>query len=74
VYGCFFDDTFGLSVRDTIGIDQITFEIDYPHQDSTWPDSRAIVESFAEMLTDDELRKVVRDNAYAMLGVTRDAA
>jgi predicted TIM-barrel fold metal-dependent hydrolase len=70
VYGCFFDDTFGLSVRDTIGIEQITFEIDYPHQDSTWPNSRAVVESFAPMLTDAELCMIVRDNAYAMLGVT----
>ena len=70
VYGCFFDDTFGLAVRDQIGIDQITFEVDYPHQDSTWPNSKAIVESFAPMLTDDELQKVVHDNAYAMLGLT----
>ena len=30
----------------------------------------AIVESFAPMLTDDELRKIVHDNAYEMLGIT----
>jgi predicted TIM-barrel fold metal-dependent hydrolase len=74
VYGCFFDDTFGLSVRDEIGIEQITFEIDYPHQDSTWPNTRAVVESFSSMLTEDELPKIVRDNAYAMLGLTSAVA
>src|SRR5699024_2466590 len=41
VYGCFFEDDFGISVRDAIGIDQITFEVDYPHQDTTWPDTVA---------------------------------
>ena len=37
VYGCFFEDDYGLRNRDAVGIDQITFECDYPHQDSTWP-------------------------------------
>ena len=37
VYGAFFDDRAGLEARDVIGVDQLTFETDYPHQDSTWP-------------------------------------
>jgi predicted TIM-barrel fold metal-dependent hydrolase len=69
VYGCFFDDSFGLAVRDTIGVDQITFEVDYPHQDSTWPNTMAVVDSFASALRPDELQKILHDNAYAMLGM-----
>jgi len=34
---CFIDDKAGLELRDQIGIDNITWECDYPHSDSTWP-------------------------------------
>src|SRR5262249_29372535 len=69
VYGAFFDDRAGLAARHVIGIDQLTFETDYPHQDSTWPHSVDVVLTFADMLDDDELRKVVHDNGAALLGL-----
>ena len=37
VYGCFFDDAHGLNNIDAVGRDNVTFETDYPHSDSTWP-------------------------------------
>ena len=40
VYGCIFDDETGLRNRDVIGMDQICFETDYPHADSTFPHRR----------------------------------
>jgi predicted TIM-barrel fold metal-dependent hydrolase len=70
VYGAFFDDRAGLAARDVIGIDQLTFETDYPHQDSTWPHTVDTVQSFAGMLDDVELRKVLHDNAATLLGLT----
>ena len=39
VYGCFFADAHGLKSLDAVGVDNITFETDYPHSDSTWPDT-----------------------------------
>ena len=39
-----------------IGVDQITFETDYPHQDSTWPHTHDVVSSFASELSPTELR------------------
>ncbi|MCU1487033.1 MAG: amidohydrolase 2 [Actinomycetia bacterium] len=71
VYGAFFDDVAGLEARNTIGVDQLVFETDYPHQDSTWPNTVATVEAFAPMLDDDELEKVVRGNASRLLGLGR---
>jgi predicted TIM-barrel fold metal-dependent hydrolase len=63
IFGCFFEDDFGLASRDVIGIDQITFESDYPHQDSLWPNTRAYAEQAMTSLTADEIEKVVRRNA-----------
>ena len=66
IFGCIFDDGFGLAVRDTIGIDQITFETDYPHMDSTWPVTASYVAAAFDALTDEELDKVVRSNAIKL--------
>jgi predicted TIM-barrel fold metal-dependent hydrolase len=67
VYGCFFEDDFGLQSRYDIGVDQITFESDYPHQDSTWPNTRAYAERAMKDLPADEIEKIVRGNAITML-------
>jgi predicted TIM-barrel fold metal-dependent hydrolase len=69
VYGCFFDDDFGLAARDVIGLNQIMFETDYPHQDSTWPNSRRLVEEYTQVLTPYELQRILRDNALDMLSI-----
>ena len=70
VYGAFFDDRAGLAARDVIGVDQLTFETDYPHQDSTWPRTLETVRTFSGMLDDSELRKVLHDNAAGLLGLS----
>ncbi len=36
---CFISDRAGVEDRDAIGVDNITWECDYPHSDSTWPNS-----------------------------------
>jgi predicted TIM-barrel fold metal-dependent hydrolase len=69
VYCCFYDDLAGLAARDVIGIDQILFETDYPHQDSTWPKTTESVLTFADRLDDIELHKVLRGNAAQLLGL-----
>jgi predicted TIM-barrel fold metal-dependent hydrolase len=67
VYGCFYDDHAGLALRDSIGVDQIVFETDYPHQDSTWPNTLDTVATFADELSDTELEKILRGNAARLL-------
>lgn len=34
---CFIDDAAGIAMRDRIGVENICWEHDYPHSDSTWP-------------------------------------
>lgn len=63
VWGCFFKDFHGLRSLDVIGEDKVTFETDYPHTDSTWPDTRAIAGRMMAGLTPAVIEKVVRGNA-----------
>jgi predicted TIM-barrel fold metal-dependent hydrolase len=73
VYGCVFDDAIGLCLRDRIGMAQIMFETDYPHGDSTWPDSPAVVEKIAAAaeLSDREVHDLCRGNAIRCYGLER---
>jgi predicted TIM-barrel fold metal-dependent hydrolase len=72
IWGCFFEDDFGLSVRDVIGVDVITFETDYPHQDSTWPNSRAYAEKIMGALSQDEVDRIVRRNAITLFDLPEE--
>ncbi len=36
---CFISDRVGVDERDKIGVDSMTWECDYPHSDSSWPNS-----------------------------------
>jgi predicted TIM-barrel fold metal-dependent hydrolase len=72
VYGCFFRDQHGIASLDAIGVDNVTFETDYPHSDSTWPDTKAIAEEMFAGLDDETMYKIVRGNAIRMLGLDLD--
>jgi predicted TIM-barrel fold metal-dependent hydrolase len=68
VFGCAFDDDFGIAIRGgPLGIDSLTFESDYPHTDSTWPNTKAYAEKALEDYSDEEAHKVIRGNAMRML-------
>jgi predicted TIM-barrel fold metal-dependent hydrolase len=62
MHGCFITDDFGVQNRARIGVDNITWECDYPHSDSHWPHSRKrAAEAFADV-PDDEVHKMVELN------------
>jgi predicted TIM-barrel fold metal-dependent hydrolase len=67
VFGCFFRDEHGIRSLDEVGVDNITFETDYPHTDSTWPDTKAICSGLLADVDDAAVRKIVRGNAIRML-------
>ena len=66
IYGCFFSDAFGLKNIESIGVDNITYESDYPHSDSTWPETRQIAEKQMKDLTEEQIYKIVRGNAIKL--------
>ena len=71
IWGCFIDDVHGLTNRYEVGVDRITWECDYPHSDSNWPNSRKrAVEVFADV-PDDEVARMVEWNARELLHFPR---
>jgi predicted TIM-barrel fold metal-dependent hydrolase len=73
IYGCIFDDETGLKNRDAVGIDQICFETDYPHADSTFPHSEKVAADICAQagLDETETYKLVRGNAIRAFGLER---
>jgi predicted TIM-barrel fold metal-dependent hydrolase len=69
VYSCFFKDAVGVKLIDEVGVDNVVFETDYPHSDSTWPHSReAAAEQFGH-LDQPSIDKIARGNAIRLLGL-----
>ena len=60
---CFHEDAFGLSVRHQVGIDQISWECDYPHADSTWPKSPELLWDSIKDFPVEEIEKISWQNA-----------
>ena len=47
---------------DQIGVDRVVWSSDYPHFESSWPNSRQYVERNFSGLPADTIRKITRDN------------
>jgi predicted TIM-barrel fold metal-dependent hydrolase len=67
VFGCFFRDRHGIESLQSVGVDNTTFETDYPHTDSTWPHTKKVAQELMAGLPDDVVHKLVRGNAIRML-------
>jgi predicted TIM-barrel fold metal-dependent hydrolase len=60
---CFIADPIGIELRNMIGVDNIAWECDYPHSDSSWPEAPEELASVASAVPDDELSKITWENA-----------
>ncbi len=60
---CFIDDAFGVDNRRYLNIDNITWECDYPHSDSTWPHSPEAAMKYLGEVEDVEIDKITHLNA-----------
>ncbi|ETD33306.1 amidohydrolase family protein [Williamsia sp. D3] len=63
IWGCFIADQYGVDNRHRIGIDRLTWECDYPHSDSFWPNSRTVASNMFRDIPSDEVEKIVETNA-----------
>ncbi len=60
---CFIDDSIGIENRHHLNIDNITWECDYPHSDTTWPHSPEMAMKYLAPLSDLEIDKITHQNA-----------
>ncbi|HEX4429565.1 MAG TPA: amidohydrolase family protein [Frankiaceae bacterium] len=60
---CFIADPVGVQLRHLIGMDNISWECDYPHSDSSWPTSAQELEAVTAGVPDDEINKITYENA-----------
>jgi predicted TIM-barrel fold metal-dependent hydrolase len=71
VFGCFTADHHGLHSLKEVGEDNICFETDYPHTDTTWPNSKEYAEKLLADFDEKVAYKVLRGNAIKMLELDR---
>ncbi|MGV0645754.1 amidohydrolase family protein [Mycolicibacterium sp. XJ2546] len=60
---CFIDDAVGIENRHRMNIDNITWECDYPHSDSTWPHAPEVLMKSLDGVSDEEVNKITHLNA-----------
>jgi predicted TIM-barrel fold metal-dependent hydrolase len=69
VYASFIRDPIGVKNRHLPGGRNIMWSTDYPHSETTWPDSQKNLERHFAGLSIDEMRPIVRDNAIKFFGL-----
>jgi predicted TIM-barrel fold metal-dependent hydrolase len=65
----FMRDRTAILARDIIGVDRLMWSSDFPHGDSTWPDSQAVIDEQFEGVSDADQRAILHDNAARMYGL-----
>jgi predicted TIM-barrel fold metal-dependent hydrolase len=60
---CTIDDPSTMELRARIGIDHIMLESDYPHADSTWPDTQQVVARNVAGLSAEDAARITHRNA-----------
>jgi len=60
---CFIDDAFGVESRRHLELDNVCWECDYPHSDSTWPNAPEMAMKYLAEVPDAEVHKITHENA-----------
>jgi len=60
---CFISDPIGVKLRHDIGIDNIAWECDYPHSDSSWPRAPEELEAVVAGVPDEDVHRMTFENA-----------
>ncbi|QFG20309.1 amidohydrolase family protein [Actinomadura sp. WMMB 499] len=70
VFGTFIEDHAGVRLLDVIGEDNVMLECDYPHSDSTWPDTIQLANKWLGHLPEDVQHKITVGNACRIYDFT----
>jgi predicted TIM-barrel fold metal-dependent hydrolase len=64
----FMEDDLGVRIRDRIGVDNMLWGSDFPHAESTWPQSKQFLDRIFAGVPEDDRRKITADNACRLFG------
>ena len=64
----FMEDDLGVKIRDVIGVDNMLWGSDFPHSESTWPQSKQFLDRIFDGVPEEDRRKITADNAAKMFG------
>ena len=70
VFGTFIEDHAGLRLLDILGEKNVMLECDYPHSDSTWPDSINLARKWLDHLPDEVQYDIAIGNACRVYNFT----
>jgi uncharacterized protein len=69
IFVTFQDDPVAMALLPFFNIDHVLWASDYPHPDSTWPNSQKVIEQQMKSLSPEIRRKLTRDNAVKLYGL-----
>ena len=69
VLATFQEDLAGMRTYDLIGATNIMWSSDYPHSDTTWPNSQKAIEEHFAKVPERERRAMVCENAGKIYGL-----
>jgi predicted TIM-barrel fold metal-dependent hydrolase len=72
LYATFIDDPFGVAHRHEIGVENLLWSSDFPHSASFWPHSREKIAEDFQDISEQDKRKILRDNAAKLYGFEAD--
>jgi predicted TIM-barrel fold metal-dependent hydrolase len=70
LWATFQDDPVGPATYQFFGADKYMWASDFPHTDSTWPNSREVIKRDFASVPEDVTRKIVCENAAGLYGIS----
>jgi len=64
----FMEDDLGVELRKHIGVETMLWGSDFPHAESTWPQSKQFLDRIFAGVPDEDRRKITSDNAAKLFG------
>jgi predicted TIM-barrel fold metal-dependent hydrolase len=66
----FMEDDAGIQMRHLIGVDNMLWGNDFPHAESTWPQSMQFLDRIFQGVPDEERRKITSETAAKIFKFT----
>jgi predicted TIM-barrel fold metal-dependent hydrolase len=66
----FMDDRPGILAREVTGTETLMWSSDYPHDDSTWPESRRVIDRILKDVSPADRRRIIHDNTAELYGIS----